>query len=312
MAYAGKKLVQLVITVFLVSVLTFAAFQLVPGDPARVKLGIQASEEQVAALRTQMGLDESVLVRYADWIKGLFTGDAGISLQYPQPVSELVAKRIPVTLTLALLGLGLTLLIGMPLGLVAARRPGGLLDRCVQAFSQFNLAVPPFFMGLLLTLLFGFVLHWTRVGQYNDYKDGYFAFAAGLLVPALALALPRAAMVSNFLRGALIGQLRSDYVRTARSKGATDRRVLYRHVFQNALIPVLSTLGIIMAELLGGSLIIEQVFNLPGIGRLLITSIGFRDFPVIQTIVVYIAAMVVMVNILIDFLYRVVDPRIRT
>ena len=310
MAFAGRKLLQLLVTVFLVSLITFAAFQIIPGDPARVILGINASEEQVAALRTEMGLDRPVPERYAGWMAGLVTGDAGQSTRYAQPVSDLIAERIPVTLTLAGLGLLMTLVIGIPLGLLAVRKPGGWADRGILAFSHVNLAIPPFVLGILLTLLFGFVLRWIQVGRYHTLEDGFLPFAADLLIPALALALPRAAMTSNFLRGALLSQLRSDYVRTARSKGASDRRILLGHVLQNAMIPVLSMLGVILAELLGGSLIIEQVFNLPGVGRLLLMAIGGRDFPLIQTIVVYIAAMVVLVNTAIDLLYRAVDPRI--
>lgn len=311
MAFAGKKVLQLAITLLLVSILTFLALQVIPGDPARAKLGITASEAEVAALRTRWGLDRPPVERYLDWIRGMATGNPGESIQYSRPVATLIGERMPVTLTLAALGLLMTLGLGIPLGLIAVRRPGGALDRVVQAVTQVSLAVPPFFMGILLQLLFGFVLKWMRIGGYQDYRSGFLPFAASLLVPALALALPRSAMVASFLRGSLLGQLRTDYVRTAKSKGASDARVLYRHVFQNAIIPVLSTLGVITAELLGGSLIVEQVFNLPGLGRLLIMAIGSRDFPLIQTMVVYIAAMVVLVNLLTDLLYRVADPRIR-
>lgn len=311
MAFAGKKILQLAVTLLLVSILTFLAFQVIPGDPARAILGINASESQVEALRMRMGLDRPPLERFLEWVSGMLTGDPGFSLRYDVPISRLLSERVPVTLSLAMLGLVATLLLGLPLGLASARYPGSMSDRLIQGFCQTVLAVPPFFMGILLTLLFGFVLKWSRVGGYQDYRNGFLPFLASLLVPALALGLPRAAMIANFLRGSIISQMDTDYVRTARSKGATDSRVLYRHVFHNALIPVISTLGIIMAELLSGSLIVEQVFNLPGLGRLLIMAIGGRDFPLIQTLVVYIAAMVVLVNLLTDLLYRVVDPRIR-
>ncbi len=311
MAFAGKKALQLVLTLLLVSVLTFLAFQVIPGDPARAMLGINATDEAVEALRVQMGLDRPPLERFTTWVGGMLSGNPGDSLRFGRPIGELIGERIPVNLALAFLGLALTLLLGIPLGLAAVRRPTSLPARLVQGVTQISLAVPPFLMGLLLILLFSFVLRWTKVGEYRGIADGLLPFLGGLLVPALAISLPRSAMIASFLRSSILAQMDSDYVRTAKSKGASDTRVLYRHVLQNALIPVISTLGIIMAELLGGSLIIEQVFDLPGLASLLIMTINSRDFPLIQTMVVYIAAIVVVVNILTDLLYRVADPRIR-
>ncbi|MBP7401910.1 MAG: ABC transporter permease [Clostridia bacterium] len=311
MAFAGKRILQLILTLLLVSIFTFLAFQVIPGDPARAMLGIDAPEEAVQALRVKMGLDRPPLERFLEWFSGMLTGNPGESLRFGRPIRDLIAERIPVNLALAFLGLGMTILIGIPLGLVSARRPGGLTDRTIQGFTQLCLAVPPFLLGLLLILLFGFVLRWTEVGGFRGIEDGFFPFLGGLLLPALALGLPRAAMVASFLRGSLLAQADADYVRTAKSKGASDLRVLYRHILQNALVPVISTLGIVMAELLGGSLIVEQVFGLPGLASLLLLTINSRDFPLVQTMVVYIAAIVVFVNLLTDLLYRIVDPRIR-
>ncbi len=311
MAFAGKKAAQLITTLLLVSVMTFLAFQVIPGDPARLIAGIHASEEQVDALRVRMGLNHPPLQRFTRWLTGLVTGNPGNSLRYNRPISALIGERLPVTLALAAIGLLITWLLGLILGLVAARWQDRLPDRLIQMFCQFHLAIPPFFLGLLLILIFSFVLRWTGVRAYSDYRHGLLPFLRSLLIPGLALGLPRSAMVAGFLRSALVSQTRLDYVRTARSKGASDTRVLYRHMFGNALVPALSTMGIVAAELLGGSLIVEQVFGLPGIGSLLLLAIGARDFPLIQTMVVYMAAVVVLVNLAIDVLYHVVDPRIR-
>ncbi len=311
MAFAGKKVIQLITTLLLVSVMTFLAFQIIPGDPARLIAGINATEEQVEALRVRMGLNHPPLERFGRWFAGLVTGNPGDSLRYNRPITSLIGERLPVTLALAVIGLVITLLLGLSLGLAAARWQDRWPDRLIQACCQLNLAIPPFFMGILLILLFSFVLRWMGVRSYSDYRAGLLPFLRSLLVPGLALGLPRSAMVAGFLRSALVSQTRLDYVRTARSKGASDTRVLYRHMFGNALVPVLSTMGIVAAELLGGSLIVEQVFALPGMGSLLILAIGARDFPLIQTMVVYMAAVVVGVNLIIDLLYRVADPRIR-
>ena len=311
MAFAGKKFLQLITTLLLVSVMTFLAFQVIPGDPARLIAGINASDAQVEALRSRMGLDRPPVERFGRWMYGLVTGNPGDSLRYNRPIVDMIAERLPVTLALAGVGLLFTLALGLLLGLVSARWRGTAGDRIIQGFCQINLAVPPFFMGILLILLFSLVLQWVDVRGYRDYREGFFPFLSSLMVPGLALGLPRSAMVAGFLRSSLVSQTGLDYVRTAKSKGASDARVLYRHMFVNALVPVLSTLGIVAAELLGGSLIVEQVFGLPGLGSLLILAIGARDFPLIQTMVVYIAAVVVLVNLAIDLLYRAADPRIR-
>lgn len=306
-----KKLVSLIVTLILVSLLTFLAFNVIPGDPASAMLGTQATSAQLSALRDQLGLNQPLPVRYLSWLTAFAQGNLGSSIKYSMPVSALLTDRVPVTLWLALLALLMTIVIAIPLGILSAKRPGKLVDNVISTLSQFAMAIPPFFLGMLLILLFGVLLRLITPGRYIDYKVDFAGFIGCMILPALAIALPRAAMVARFLRGAMIEQLRADYVRTARSKGMGLNLLLLRHVFKNALIPVIALLSMVVAEILAGSIIIEQVFGLPGIGRLLISAVQFRDFPLAQSMVVILAAVVVVINFLTDLGYRLIDPRLR-
>ncbi len=274
-------------------------------------LGTNVTEEQAEAIREELGLNDPVLVRYGNWLKGIVKGDFGVSYQYDKPVAELVASRIPVSLGLVALALLFLLLISIPLGILIGSRLHSVWDTLLMGITQVFQCIPPFFMGILLTLIFGLWFRFFTPGQYCSYEDGIPEFLQCLIWPALAVAIPKVAMVVRFLRNAIAEELDKDYVRTAYAKGLSGMEVMCRHVLKNAMIPVLSVVGVVAADLVAGSLVIEQVFSLPGIGRLLISSISNRDYPVVAVLVVFIAAVVMMTNYVIEALYRAVDPRIR-
>lgn len=311
MGFIGKKIGTLIITLLLISMAAFLAFQIIPGDPAEAMLGMDATPAQLEAMREEMGLNAPLPVRYGAWVAGLLKGDLGISYNYQLPVAELLQDKLPVTIALAGITLALILVLSIPMGLLTARfadrRIGGLLNVGNQAV----MAIPSFFLGVLIILVFGLLLKWFTPGQYVSYQDDLSGFLGYLIAPGLAIAIPKSAMVVKFLRNSVLDQKKSDYVRTAKSKGNSEKRILYRHILKNAAIPVITILGMMIADTMAGSIVVEQVFNLPGIGRLLVASIGNRDYPVVQAVIVYIAAIVVSVNCMVDILYRYIDPRIR-
>lgn len=311
MRFYIRKLVTLASTVLLVSVITFLVFQVLPGDPAQIVLGVDADPHQLAELRRTMGLERPAAARYAAWIKDAAAGDLGESLRYHRPVKEIVAERMPVTVSLALMSLGLTLLIGIPLGIYIARKDGKFSALVLSALTQLGLAVPSFWLSFVLILLFSVTFKWFPSFGYVPWSENPAQAFRSLLLPSLALAIPGIAVVIRYLRNTLLDQARMDYVRTARSKGLRESDVMYRHILRNSLIPVLTIVGLLIADTLGGSIVVENVFALPGLGNLLITSIGTRDLPLLQTMVLYIAVIVVLINFIVDILYVVIDPRIR-
>jgi peptide/nickel transport system permease protein/oligopeptide transport system permease protein len=311
MKYIMKRIYTLVITLFMVSFLTFIAFQVIPGDSAVTSLGTNATEEAIDALREELGLNENVLVRFFTWIGNTLQGDFGKSFQYELPVKSLVGDRMPVTLWLSLLSIIIILIVSIPLGILTAKKEGGFIDRLITLITNTSMAIPPFFLGMIITLVFGFVLKWFIPGRYVNPSDNFGQFIRFMIFPALAIGIPKIAMVVKFLRSSVLRQLKQDYVRTARSKGQKENTILYRHVLKNALIPVITFIAMVIADIMAGSIIIEQVFGLPGLGRLLVTSISNRDYPVVQIIILYIAAVVVIVNFIVDILYQYIDPRVR-
>lgn len=311
MKYLIRRVLTLLLTLLLVSLLTFAAFNVIPGDPAALVLGTQASPERVAVLRAQLGLNDPLAVRYLRWMGGLLTGNPGDSIKYSVPVSTLVADRFPVTAALAGISFLLIVVISIPLGVYSAKKRDTPLDRALSAVTMVNISVPNFFLGVLFIWIFGILLKFFTPGGYVDFKASPAGFFGYLFYPALAVALPQVATVAKFLRTSIIGQMGLDYVRTAYSKGNGDDAVLYRHVLKNALVQVIVLFGMILAEIFSGSIVIEQVFGVPGIGRLLIASVSSRDFPLVETLVVYIALVVVAANFLVDVLLQAIDPRIR-
>ncbi len=311
MKYGIKRISSLFLTLLFVSFITFIAFQVIPGDSVISSLGTSATPESIEALREELGLNENVLIRYVNWLKNTVQGDFGTSFSYKLPVASLIKERMPVTLSLAGLAIILILIISIPLGAFTGRRSGGVIDNVVTFLLHLTMAVPPFFLGIILTLIFGLILEWFTPGNYISYTENPGAFLGYMIFPAIAMALPKIAMVVKFLRSSIIRQLQMDYVRTAKSKGNTERDIMYRHVLKNAFLPVITFIGMVFADVLTGSIIIEQVFGLPGLGRLLVTTISNRDYPVVQIIILYTAGVVILLNFTVDILYRIIDPRVR-
>ena len=311
MRYYVKKIVSLIMVLFLIMLLTFIAFQVIPGDGAVSRLGVDATDEEVEALREALGLNRSLPERFFSFLGGAVHGDFGKSYQYGKPVSELLTARLPATVGLAAISIILIIIVSIPLGLLCSRKEGGAADRAVTILTQTLMAVPAFFLGIIITLVFGLILKWFQIGGYIAPKTNFTGFLKYMIFPAAAVAVPKIAMTVKFLKTSVLRELKLDYVRTARSKGNTERVVLWRHVLKNALIPVITFMGMVIADVLAGSIVIEQVFNLPGVGRLLVVAIGNRDYPVVEAVVVYIAAVVLIVNFIVDLLYQKVDPRVR-
>jgi peptide/nickel transport system permease protein/oligopeptide transport system permease protein len=305
-----KKIISLIITLFFVSLITFFAFRVIPGDSAISKLGMEASEEQIEALREELGLNDSLTTQYARFVGDAVQGDFGESIQYNTSVSTLIVERLPVTIWLALLSFFLIVIVSVPLGLLASKREDSMMDRIITLLTQTFMAIPAFFLGILITLVFGVMLHWFSPGGYIKPSIDFGKFISFMIFPALAVSIPKIAMMVKFLKTSVIRELSLDYVRTAKSKGQRKNVILFRHVLKNALMPVITFLGMITAESLAGSIVVEQVFNLPGMGRLLVTAIFNRDYPVVQAVVLYVAAIVIVINFLVDLLYRKVDPRV--
>lgn len=310
MKYAGKKVITMFLTLFAVTLFVFLAFHLISGDPALSMLGTEATPERVEALREEMGLNDPVLVQYGRWATGFLTGDMGTSYSYKMPVSEMVADKIPVTVTLTIMAFFMMVAISIPLGIYTAKHAGGFIDRTIYMMNQVIMSFPPFFAGILITLVFGRILKFFTPGGYISYEKDFFGFVGYLVFPAFAIALPKAAMAVKLLRSSVISESKLDYVRTAYSRGNNTKAVLYKHVLKNALIPVITFLGMALADMIAGSIIIEQVFSIPGLGRILLTSISNRDYPVVMAVIVCIAMLVLVVNMIVDIIYGIVDPRI--
>lgn len=311
MKYVLKKFLILIITLLIVSLLAFLAFQIIPGDPTTQMLGTEATDEAVAALRAELGLDKPVLVRYWNWLTGFVAGDFGISYSYQLPVSEMLADKLPVTFLLTIFSFLITVVLSVPLGIWAGSARSKAMDVVITALDQVVMSIPPFFLGILATFIFGTLLNVFSTGNFVSYTESWGRFLAYLILPAFSIAIPRIAMTVKMLRTSILDQMGRDYVRTARSRGNRRSVILARHVLKNALIPVITFLAVSAAEIMTGSIIIEQIFAIPGISRLLLASISNRDFPVVQAIVVIIAAWIVIVNFIADLLYQLVDPRIR-
>lgn len=306
----AKRLLLLVGTLLLVTILAYLAFSIIPGDPTTSILGMEATEEQIAALRTKLGLDLPVWQRYLKWLAAFLMGNFGDSYNYSMPVADLLAVRVTATLTLAVMAFVLIVIISIPLGLLCTRRPGGIVDRVLTVLTQLTMSIPNFVLGIGLVYLFGLVLSLFQPGGYVKPEEGAAAYIRFMFFPALAVALPKSAMTVKLLRGSIISELGQDYIRTAYSKGNSRGSALRRHVLRNAMIPVVTFVAMAIADIMAGSIVVEQVFAIPGLGQMLITSINNRDYPVVQAIVVLIAAVVVICNFAADLLYRLMDPRI--
>jgi peptide/nickel transport system permease protein len=309
--YVVRRVVALVVTLGFVSVLVFVAIRVLPGDPVLVMAGPEANPEVVARLRAAMGLDRPLVVQYADWLGKALRGELGTSLQYDVPVGTLILSRMPVTLPLTAMAAFFTVVVAVPLGVYAATRARGPGDYLTMVVAQTGLAVPSFWAGLLLILLFSVRLGWFRSGGFEGWALGFWAAVRSLLLPAVALGLFQAAVLIRATRSSLLEVLAEDYVRTARAKGVSERLVIVRHALRNALIPVVTVAGLQLGQLLAGSIILESVFALPGLGRLALGAIAARDLPVVQGVTLFVASCIVIINFAVDLSYAWLDPRIR-
>jgi len=310
-AYLLKRFLILLLTLILVSIAVFAVLLVIPSDPAQIILGIHATPETLQALRHKLGLDRPVLIQYLSYMKNLSVGDMGHSITYDIPIRSLIFSRLPVTVPLAILSMIFAIFISIPMGVYSSLHRNRVGDYGVMVFSQMGLAVPAFWAGILLILLFAVTLHWLPAGGFQPWQIDPIKTLKSLLLPALSLGVVRAAVLTRMTRSSMLEVLGEDYIRTARSKGLPKRKVVYKHAFRNAIIPVVTIVGLQAGDLLAGAIIIENVFHLPGVGRLVFEAIGQRDLPVIQGIVLLIAMIIVVINFVIDITYRYLDPRIR-
>ena len=309
--YLIGKLIELLLTLFVVSLLVFAAFSIIPGDAARVMLGPDASQAQVDLLRAQLGLDKPLIVRYGTWMLGVFTFNPGISYAYHVNVSDLIAQRLPVTLGMSVIAMIMVIAISYPLAVLSARRPGRLGDQICSVIGHILFAIPPYVASLLLILVAGSVFSLLTVGNYVKPSEDFIGYVGCLILPSFTIALPKIAMSFKFLRSSIIEQKAADYVRTSKSHGLSDFKIMMRHVLPNSNVSSITVISIILSDILGGSLIVEQVFNLPGLGRLLLSAISRRDFPLLSGIVFYLAFITVLLYFISDIAASLADPRIR-
>ena len=308
----SRRVAGLIVTLLAVSLLVFVVMAILPGDPAAITLGTSASPDTLAALRHDMGLDRPLLIRYLQWLAEAMRGDLGRSYTYGVPVAGLIFDRLAVTLPLAVLAVLLSVLIALPLGIAAVARRGGVFDIIAAVFSQVSIAVPGFWVALLLIIAFATTLGWMPAGGFPGWGAGLPAALHALILPAVALALPQAGVLTRVTRTAMLDTLHEDFIRTARAKGVSGRVILWRHVLPNALVPILTILGLQFTFLIAGTVLIENVFNLPGLGRLAYQALTQRDLIVIQDVVLFFAALVIVINFLVDMSYLVIDPRLRS
>ena len=309
--YLIKRLGSLIASLFVASLVIFACIEIVPGDPASFMLGVNAQPDTVNALREELGLNTSNTQRYLSWIYGFLKGDLGTSYTYRSPVSDIVADRLQVSVPLALYALTLTILIAFPVGVLAAAWRGSAVDLFVMGVTQLGIAIPNFWFAILMVIVFAINLGWISAGGFPGWDAGILAVIKALTLPAVALALPQASILARVMRSSLLDTLSEDYIRSARAKGLSRRQVMWRHALRNAMIPVLTIIGLQFSFLLAGAIIIENVFFLPGLGRLVFQAITQRDLIVVESVVMLLVFAVVLVNFLVDLAYAWVDPRLR-
>jgi peptide/nickel transport system permease protein len=309
--YVLRRVAAFAATLLFVSVLVFVVIRVLPGDPALVIMGTEGNPEVAARLRESMGLNRPIPVQYVEWLGRALGGDLGVSIQYDLPVGELIVSRLPVTLPLTLLAAIFMIVAALPLGVFAATRHRRAGDYLAMALSQLGIAVPSFWLGLLLILLFSVHLGWTRSGGFEGWSDGVWPALRSLVLPAFALGFFQAAVLVRATRSAVLDVLREDYVRTARAKGMREALVVSKHTLKNAMIPILTVAGLQLGQLMAGSIILESVFALPGLGRLALGAITARDLPVVQGVTLFVASSIVVINFAVDLMYAILDPRIR-
>ncbi|MDB5527913.1 MAG: transporter permease [Devosia sp.] len=306
-----KRLLGFAVTLLVAAAVIFYLLDLLPGDSAQFILGINASPEAVAKLRMQLGLEAPAFERFLGWIWGMLHGDFGISYTQSAPVAQLIAERLWVTLPLAVFAMIISMLVGLPLGILAARMRGRAPDTGIMLLAQMGIAIPNFWFGMLLALLFAVSLRWLPPGGFTPWNEDGWKALRGLVLPSLALALPQASILARVMRTALVDVQGQDFIRTARAKGMTMGEAVWRHGVRNALLPVLTVLGLQFAFLVAGTIIVENVFYLPGLGRLIFTAISERDLILVRGAVIVLIVAVTAVMLAVDLLYAVVDPRLR-
>ncbi|MEP2150373.1 MAG: ABC transporter permease [Roseobacter sp.] len=311
LTYVTKRLGSLCLSLIVASLVIFVCIEIVPGDPASFMLGINAQPDTIQALRVELGLDQSLAQRYLGWVDGLLGGDMGTSYTYRTPVSDIVSDRLQVSLPLALYALTLTVVVAFPVGIMAAARRGSVTDISVMGATQLGVAIPNFWFAILMVILFAINLRWFSAGGFPGWDAGMFQAMKALTLPAISLALPQASILARVMRSSLLDTLSEDYMRTARAKGLTRRQALWRHALRNAMIPVLTIIGLQFSFLLAGAIIIENVFFLPGLGRLVFQAITQRDLIVVESVIMLLVFAVILVNFLVDIAYAWVDPRLR-
>ena len=309
--YLVRRILTLTLTLFIASIVIFVSLEIIPGDPASYMLGINAQEDTIKALRNELGLDQPKIERYIYWIKGMVVGDFGISYTYRAPVIEMVVERLWVSLPLALIALLVSTVIALPVGIYAASKRGRFSDFSVMGITQIGIAVPNFWFAMLIVYLFAIILRWFSAGGFPGWEYGIFIGLKSLTLPAISLALPQASILARVMRSSLLETMNEDYIKTARSKGLSQNEALWKHGVRNALIPVLTIIGLQFSFLMAGAIIIENVFFLPGLGRLIFQSIAQRDLIVVESVIMLLVFSVVVVTFLVDIAYIIVDPRLR-
>ena len=311
MKYAARRILALFITMILVSFLAFAAFHIISGDPARAILGMNATDKQLEMLRHELGLDKPFIVQYFNWLLGFFSGNLGISYSYRQPVASLIIPKLKVTLVMVLISFAIIVVFSLPLGLRAAQKSGSRFEWLRTTINQLCMAVPAFFLSILVSYVFGIILKFFTPGDFPKMEKDLFRGGRYLFFAAVCIAIPRIAMAVRMLKSTLIEEMEKDYVRTAISRGNDRVEVLKKHVLKNSLVPTITFLGQTMAEIVGGSIVVEQVFGIPGMGRFLVASISNRDYPVVEALVVILAFWVILSGTLADLINQKIDPRLK-
>lgn len=309
--YIAKRLLLIIPTLLIVAIISFGLIRLIPGGPALQYVGINATQEMIDAINEQLGLNRPVLIQFADFLKGVFTGDLGTSFTYKEPVFEVIMGRMPITLQMAAFSILISIIVGIPLGFFAGVKHGTLADRGIVAFATCGIAMPEFWVALLLAQYIALRVKWIPTGGYAPLSEGFVPWLQHMILPCITLGLIFAAVLTRMTRSAIMDVLEQDYIKTARSKGQLERKVLIRHALRNALVPVATSIGVSVCTLLGGAVLVEEIYSISGIGRLLLNAIIDRDYPLFQGLMFYIGAMVVVVNVLVDLVAVLLNPRIK-
>lgn len=311
MSYVIKRLLSLIPVLFVVSIVIFLIVHLTPGNPAATILGIEASKEDIDALNEKLGLNEPIFIQYIQWVSGVLTGDLGTSIFMNMPVTQAIAEHVGPTLALAFLAQIIAIVISIPIGIISAYKGGTITDTVLMSTSLLGMAIPSFLLALILMLLVGVELQWLPIAGYEPLSAGFWEHYQYLILPAISLGTIQAALISRMTRASMLEVLSLNYIKTARAKGIKEKKVLFKHAFRNAFIPVLTVIAQTFGSLVTGAVVIETIFNIPGLGQLIMNAISRRDFPVIQGVVIFVTILYVLINLVVDLLYSVIDPRIR-